>query len=193
MAKKETIDVVVPSKNEFYTCETTGGRVHRNRVHAHTVGYYHWNTEKGYQGLSMPQHFSINNEGSKDLHNEEIDNVPDQETIPWAKNPDGSKWSLPNNLPSKCCLSTCNKSLDTDWHQVAVSYNCRGHESLVGHAYWDLPEFNGNQVWFCSLDHAKQGAHILMDKLDDLGYAEPEEEEEVVKVSKGFHIVGPKG
>lgn len=174
--KQQAPQLVIPNLAlKTYKCEACGMNQPEDLTHSHFMGIYHWNVPKGYQFAQCEetQHFACSNEHALDLaHNCLEVHMPDMSVIPYHGEAEG--FLLPPNLPTKCCLAGCGKSLTNDYWQVAPTYAMRGDLALEGHAYWDLPAYAGKQVWFCSLEHAVEGGHILLEQLNDLGYADSE-------------------
>lgn len=161
-----------PLPDPQYACDSCNAISPVGAHHSILLATYHYHKNDAgqmtYAGAQCDtQHYACSNDHANNLawdclDNHTVDPTENEHLVELAS----------VNLPKNCMLASCGKKMVSDWYSVAGSYNHRGDPSLVSLAYWELIP-GRQQLWFCSMDHAKAGAQTVIDLLNQLEFVDP--------------------
>lgn len=143
--------------------------------HSILMAFCHWSKDAGYAGVHsidlQPQDFACSHECA----------VAAAHTLINEAAPDFEKAPRLNHNPLQgvdkplCGLVSCSKPLTDEAYHIAVHYAKPGvisweHDgehvtSSQGHPGVNYSEVLDGELWGCSLDHAKQIAHAVVDEV----------------------------
>lgn len=163
--KAREVSILVAQKPDTaLTCHECSSKVPIPTIHQMTYSLQHYNSTKGYTSISVAHTHGCCHDHCKDAFHRSIENVPSIAEAEYHNSP----LDMPAFLSVKCSLDSCKRRLTTDWFCIAPTYAAPGAQHLAGHAYWDLPSYGGMHcAWFCSLDHAVEGAHIITEQMSE--------------------------